>query len=55
MPRANIRLKPTALFCSVINSTIAGAIATARIVVDKGYIEAQKDELAKIRSEIGLN
>lgn len=32
---------------------IAGAIATARIVVDKGYIEAQTSELEKIRSEIG--
>lgn len=32
---------------------IAGAIATARVVVDKGYIEAQEQELAKIRSEIG--
>jgi glycerol-3-phosphate acyltransferase PlsX len=34
---------------------VAGAIATARVVIDKGYIEAQKDELAKIRSEIGSN
>ena len=31
---------------------IAGAIATARIVVDKKYIEAQEQELIKIRSEI---
>jgi len=35
-------------------SAVAGAIGTARLVVEKGYVEAQAAELARIRSEIAI-